>query len=89
MVEIDKIIDIVQLLVVIVAMVLLYQSVPAAKVAQLLDKVDAEAKKTETPIDDILAGVARLIFDMQQNNSTAGVTDEEVAVQGEATDSVI
>jgi len=67
----EQILNLIQWLVVIIAMFLLHRSVPAQQVEQLLKQLQTTVKKTETPIDDLLLDVATLLNDVRGRMATA------------------
>lgn len=50
----------------IIAFYFLFKSVPADKLKEVMDTAAADAKKTDTPIDDVVVGVGRMIADAIQ-----------------------
>lgn len=68
MIDITAVIDIIQLLIVVVALYLMYRSVPSDQVAELIDKVDRQAQITPNKIDDVLVDIARLLNELRQQS---------------------
>lgn len=63
--DIADLIEIIELLLVVVALFLIHRSVPANKVSELIDKVDRAAEKTPTKLDDLLVEVAQILNDLR------------------------
>jgi hypothetical protein len=57
----NQVLDLIQMLIIIVAMIFLYRSVPAAEIAKLFDRLETNARKTVTPVDDTMVGLGRLV----------------------------
>jgi hypothetical protein len=54
--------DLIQMLIIVVGMFLLYRSVPAAQLEQLVTRLEATARTTQTPVDDTMVGFLRLLM---------------------------
>lgn len=67
---ISQITDLLQAVVPLVAMILLYRSNPPSKAAvdRALDKVEAIADRTPTPLDDVLVDVGRGLNDLRADD---------------------
>jgi hypothetical protein len=67
----DVVFKLIELMIVVVGMFLLYNSIPGGKVREVIDLAKVEAKKTETPIDDLLVQVAEVLNDLREGQAVS------------------
>lgn len=74
-VQFSDLMELVELLLVALALFYMNRSVPADKVAELLDKAGQQADKTSTKLDDALVMIARMLNDIRLQQPDDGVTE--------------
>jgi len=78
----NMVLNMVMLTIIIVGMILLHNSVPAAKVDKLLDQLDKSASSTPDKIDDMAVTIASVVWSLlkgQVNTDEAASTDRILA----------
>lgn len=73
----EQLMDLLQLLIVIVALVLVYKSYPAGKIDQLLGQLAEPVAKSETKVDDVLLQVAELLHGLRRDTEPSNVPPKE------------
>jgi hypothetical protein len=57
----DQAVQLIELLIIVIAMILIYRSVPTTQVQKLFDALERAAKQSATPLDDQAVSAGRLL----------------------------
>jgi len=59
--EFDQALQLIELLIILIAMILIHRSVPSAQLQKLFDALERNARQTATPVDDQVVGFGKLL----------------------------
>lgn len=65
--------ELIQMMVIIVALVLIHRSYPAGKIDQLLDRLAGPVEQSPSKLDDILLEVAELLHGLRHSDTPLDV----------------
>lgn len=66
----DQLMDLIQMLIIIIAMILLHRSIPSAQLARLFATLEKLAQNTDTPVDDAAVTVGKLFSQLLTGQAT-------------------